>query len=310
VKVVYIGGSGRSGSTLLGLLLGELPGYFSAGELRFVWRRGLAENRLCGCGERFRDCSFWSAVGEAAFGGWDAVDPQALLDLEGRLNRHRFIPAMLRPGAAPRFQHDLERYRAILASLYGAVQQVSGCEVLVDGTKEAQYAFLLRDAAGIDLRVIHLVRDSRGVAFSWNKAFSDNGSDALAPLDHVPPARSAVLWEAENALFHLLARLGAPSALLRYETLVASPRRELERVLAEVGLPIATEALDFLEQDRVPLARQHSVSGNPMRFHDGAVALNVDEEWRNGMRRADRSLVSLITFPLLLRYGYMGGRAP
>src|SRR5438105_15565281 len=62
--VLFIGGEGRSGSTLLDRMLGQLPGFFSTGELREVWNRGLIENLDCGCGLSFRSCSFWTAVGD------------------------------------------------------------------------------------------------------------------------------------------------------------------------------------------------------------------------------------------------------
>jgi hypothetical protein len=54
VRVLYIGGWGRSGSTLLDLILGQAPGVFSAGEVREIWQSGLVENRPCGCERPFR----------------------------------------------------------------------------------------------------------------------------------------------------------------------------------------------------------------------------------------------------------------
>ena len=38
MTIVFIGGAGRSGSTLLEKILGNLDGCFSAGELRFIWQ--------------------------------------------------------------------------------------------------------------------------------------------------------------------------------------------------------------------------------------------------------------------------------
>ena len=55
------------------MLLGGLPGCTAVGELRHIWERGVLGNRLCGCGEPFHECPFWSAVGREAFGGWDAA---------------------------------------------------------------------------------------------------------------------------------------------------------------------------------------------------------------------------------------------
>jgi hypothetical protein len=74
VRVLCIGATGQSGSTLLSRLLGALPGFEAVGEVGRIWDKGLIENVTCGCGRPFRDCSFWSRVGDRAFGGWDAVD--------------------------------------------------------------------------------------------------------------------------------------------------------------------------------------------------------------------------------------------
>jgi hypothetical protein len=58
LRLLLIGGIGRSGSTLLDRMLGQLAGISSVGELVHVWRRGLAENNRRGCGARFGDCPF------------------------------------------------------------------------------------------------------------------------------------------------------------------------------------------------------------------------------------------------------------
>ena len=63
-KVLYIGGFGRSGSTLVERILGQLPGFCSAGEIVFLWQRGLIDGQLCGCGVPVPECEFWSRVGK------------------------------------------------------------------------------------------------------------------------------------------------------------------------------------------------------------------------------------------------------
>ena len=55
-KVLYIGGFGRSGSTLVERILGQLPGFCSAGEIVFLWQRGLIDGQLCGCGVPVPEC--------------------------------------------------------------------------------------------------------------------------------------------------------------------------------------------------------------------------------------------------------------
>lgn len=49
IKVLYLAGWSRSGSTILSNILGEINGFFSTGEITYIWQRGLIINKLCGC---------------------------------------------------------------------------------------------------------------------------------------------------------------------------------------------------------------------------------------------------------------------
>jgi hypothetical protein len=306
VKVLYIGGVGRSGSTLLDLLLGQIPGFFAVGELKYIWNRGLQENQLCGCGQPFRDCPFWQEVGRKAFGGWDTVDLDAMLELEDSVDSHQRLPVLVSPGLSPRYKGRLAAYGDVLHRLYAAVAEVSGSEVVVDSTKRPGYGFVLRRAEGIDLRVVHLVRDSRGVAFSWNKRVQR--PEVHDRVEYMPSYSSfwaGARWTVTNALFHLLRACGADGPTVRYEQLVREPRGSLER--------IATEALGHESAPvRVPgdadwiAGHNHAVAGNPLRLKGGELKIRADEEWRTKMGARQRLVILLMTWPLLLRYGYLG----
>src|SRR5947209_18950727 len=91
-RVLYIGGLGRSGTTLLERILGELPSACALGEVVHLWRRGIIDNERCGCGVPFGDCEFWRGVGDAAFGGWGEVDVPRVLRLQAAVERTRYIP--------------------------------------------------------------------------------------------------------------------------------------------------------------------------------------------------------------------------
>ena len=49
-------GTGRSGSTIVANALGALDDAVSVGESALPWERGITENRLYGCGQRFANC--------------------------------------------------------------------------------------------------------------------------------------------------------------------------------------------------------------------------------------------------------------
>jgi Sulfotransferase domain len=310
VRVLFIGGLGRSGSTLLDRMLGRLNDVCSVGELVHLWERGLKENNRCGCGERFGDCPFWRRVGQVAFGGWDTVDVDEILTLKASVDRNRFVPLMVLPVLRPAYRRRLDRYSDLLERLYVGVREVSGRPLVVDASKHASAAFLVRRMRGVDLRLVHLVRDSRGVAFSWTKRMRRAeavADDALMATK--TPLRLSARYLGYNLLFHLLRLTGVPGLLLRYESLVRDPAGELARVLGFAGLPSAAGELGFIGDGWVELGPSHALAGNPMRFRSGRVPLAVDEEWRRGLRLRYRLLTVASTWPLLVRYGYLRGAA-
>jgi hypothetical protein len=303
--VLYVGGWGRSGSTLLSHMLGHVDGYVSVGELRYLWQAGVAGDELCGCGQPFSQCEFWTAVGERAFGGWEAVDVDEVLELEAAVLRHRNVPALAVPAMFGGYSDKLRRYAELTERVYAAVAEEAGARVVVDSTKNPPYAYFLRRVAGIDLRVVHLVRDSRGVVYSWmKKVVRPEITNGNAMFEEFSPGRAAVRWTECNLAFEVLRQLRTPTVRVRYESLAAEPRAQLERVLD--GLDPGSRELGFLDGGEVEVAAdQHSIRGNPMRFEHGRQTVRVDDAWRTQMRRGTRRLVTAVTWPLLLTYGYL-----
>jgi len=302
-EVLYIGGWGRSGSTLLDRMLGQVPGMFSAGELRDVVTRGVVENRLCGCGSPFRECDVWSAVGESAFGGWDRLNVARLRRLRDRLDRPWSPPRVLVSRLTPSLDADVIEYADHLDRLYAGIVDVTGARMVVDSSKIPTYALLLRQARGIRVRVLHLVRDARGVAFSWQKQVVRDDGGGRDHLDRYGAASASARYLYYNGLTHAL-RATMPYRLLRYEDLIARPRAEIARALAFAGMEASGDALAFLGEGTADLAPNHTVDGNPMRSSRGAVTLRLDEAWRHEMSAGPRRLVTAATSPLLAAYGY------
>jgi hypothetical protein len=309
VRVVYIGGYSRSGSTLLDRMLGQLPGYLSTGEIGYISTHGIGQNRRCGCGARFLDCEFWTRVGQEAFGGWQTPEADALGRLYPQVTRHRNIPLLLAPAAHPGFAGRLRRYAGLLARLYQALERVGGAEVIVDSTIDPSRAFVLRHVPGIDLRIVHLVRDSRGTAFSWTKQLVMQDSvDEVVPKGTLPPRRAALHWAEYHLLFHGLSLLDGGQLVVRYEDVVRDPRAQLARIVGYLGDELDEGALGFVQPGAVVLATDHTAVGNDMRFRVGTVAIRVDDQWRRDLPVGDRRTVTALTWPLLKRYGYIGSR--
>ena len=143
MKVLYIVGVGRSGSTLLERMLGAVPGSVNAGELNAIFSRVATQDQRCGCGEPFSSCPFWTAVGDEAFGGWSSVTAR-MSQLQPRVVRQRYVPRLVTGLAAAAYLRELDEYLDVHHRLYRAIAAVSGAEVVVDASKSTAQLFALR----------------------------------------------------------------------------------------------------------------------------------------------------------------------
>ncbi len=309
VPILYIAGFGRSGSTLLDRLLGNTPGLHSGGELDYVWSQGLIGDRLCSCGSRFSDCPFWLDVARNSFSSLRAHEIDAI---------ERYLRTIVFPSSKMWriiFRRTRQRLASaapanfldITAQLYRGVRDVSVQQVVVDSSKLASYLALMAQVPSADVRVAHLVRDPRAVAHSWLRpqvADPDGHSD----MPRFSAIKSAVLWLIMNAAVEWTAwRLNLPYIRVRYEDLVKDPAQTVGQIRSAV---LGDTELNFAEAghlngENIDLAVAHCISGNPMRFRHGPVAVVEDADWKNGPR-SRRAIVATITFPMRWRYGYYG----
>jgi hypothetical protein len=297
--VAYIGGTGRSGSTLLARLLSGVPGVVAVGELRYVLDRGMTQDHLCGCGRPFRACPFWGEVFRRAVPDGDAGLAR-LTALSRGVDRNRFIPQHVWPRLRTRaFARRLDEYSGYLTRLYRAIAEVSGASVIVDSSKDPSYAFVLHSTRELDLGIVHLLRDSRAVAFSWTRP--KRRPEVHSHVAHMAtrtPTRSGVLWTGYHVLFEWLERHSARFRRVRYEDFVADPQGALADIAAwlqpDLDAPATLTTAEVV----------HDISGNPLRFSATPLKVSADEEWRTAMPARDRRIVTALTAPLLRRYGY------
>lgn len=306
MKVVYIGGYSRSGSTMLLRVLGEAPNTVAIGELIYIWERGYQQDQLCGCGDRFLRCEFWDAVSRRAFGCTSTQVPSVeIAELQRRVHGYGAFPQLWLPIVRREgYRRDLAEYGKVIRSMYQAVSEVSGASLVLDSSKVPQFARMLSDVTDLELHVVHLVRDSRGTAHSWQRQKVRTEIHwTTQTMDRHSLLRSSIEWDVFNLLLGADARRSRSYTMIRYEDLVQNPGDVLARVVESIGEGHLAE--EFRSTGReVGLRLSHTVAGNPSRFSTGRTQIVADEEWRRSMAPVRQALVTAVTAPLLVRYGY------
>ncbi|WP_298886969.1 sulfotransferase [uncultured Serinicoccus sp.] len=300
-NVLYIAGSGRSGSTLLERLLGSMPNLVNVGEVTDIFRRVHAGDELCGCGRVFSACPFWTAVGDYGWGGWSNAPLVEVSVLQQRVARQRHIPAHLKVLHRTDFARARREYQDAYRRLYNAIQTVSGADFVVDASKQPAHLFALR-GSGMDMRVLHLVRDVRGVSWSQGKrdVARPHSVRSRETMYRQAPLEAAGRWLACQTEIDLFGRLGERTATVRYEDLIPSPRPVIKSALQELGVEVEHGALDHVGDGVAHLPSSHGLSGNPSRFQQGEVPLRMDEAWRASMSRPQQVAVAAVASPYLL----------
>lgn len=302
--VVYLGGFGRSGSTLVERMLGAAHGWVNVGELVDLARSVARTDELCGCGRSFSTCPVWNEVGEVAFGGWSADVLERLTMLQRAAARQRHLPGLLRSRRPA--TGALAGLRTAYADIYAAVAEVTGCDVVVDASKGPALGLALAGAPGIDLRFLNVVRDPRAVAWSWNRqVVRPHAVGGGEQMWRISAQRAAAQWSALQLEMEAIGRLRrVRCARIRYEDFVLDPGGVLVAATGALGLPLQRHDLPAVEASTISLEPSHGLSGSPGRFRSGAVELRSDDSWASDMPARDRAVVTALTLPLLKTYRY------
>lgn len=303
VRVLYIMGAGRSGSTLLDAVLASHPDAFGSGELANLHNAGWSSNEVCSCGQLGSECEFWTRVRSA----WQRRVPTATVAGFIALQKRFEIPnwSGLFHSVRQLFSRteDFQNYLRQTEALYQAIAEVSGRSVIIDSSKTPTRGTLLSRIRGLDVRWVHLVRDVRAVAWSRQKSLAaDQNAGVQSPIKPRPTWYSAIYWAYINLLSTLVCLFHRKRSLrLRYEDFVTEPQQALARLSDHCGLDYSSTVAALMRGD--PIRVEHAIAGNRMRMN-GKIRIKPDWEWRDRLPLREQAVCWLCAGWLLIAYGY------
>lgn len=270
--VIYIAGAARSGSTLLNILLTQHRRVVSGGELFQAANKLQDPKAQCTCREPVAACPVWRGIaGEIeALAGAHGLDPGGLGKLLRRFDSRRALAGYL--GNATRDAGGAALYAEAQHRIFRALRATKpGAAFVVDASKSQGRAagrpLALHRLAGMDVRVIHLVRNPRGVLASKLKGWNRELEQGIRERRLLRGPRALINWWLANySVTRLTRAIGRDRVIyMDYEALVGRPAETLQQLGDFLGLD-PREMIDAAEGGTIEAAG-HAIAGNRMRFH-------------------------------------------
>jgi hypothetical protein len=257
-NVIYVAGYGRSGTTILDMMLSSNPSIASGGEVFRAAEIFADEQAICSCGQPIISCPVWSNVRVAyesaanAFGGLQAMQ-KAFMAFEGQRGR------------------DDKKIKAVweelnILALRALMDGKPGAQFVVDSSKTARGAArrprLLAQIDDVNVTLLPVQRRAGSVIASARKGTNRDMENGVAQSDSLLRGlRAYAGWiMADAATRHATASL--PSLpMMHHEDLVTDAEGAFERILAGLNLILAPDWRDRLAKDT-----RHLIGGNRTRF--------------------------------------------
>ncbi|MEL6721326.1 MAG: sulfotransferase domain-containing protein [Bacteroidota bacterium] len=305
-KILLITGSGRSGSTLLSKLLNEIEGSFNVNELVFTHLNGVERDYPCNTGNKFSESPIWTKI-------MDAYRQKNEVDLL-KYEPHR-IPntrKLVRAQLSPFYQTDeatnayFKEYQQAIKDLYYSIFEATEANMIIDSSKIAPFVNVVTQMEEFEIYVLHLVRDPRAVAYSWQKTIKRTDVEAGTNLfmEKRTPKRSSIRWQLVNKFAESLKEKNhLRYHYLKYEDFAKQPAKHITEILQFLG---KSPAEIPVEDNQIKLkAIDYGIWGNPnVRQQKDTVKVRYDDTYKQKLSFNARLTSTFWSMPMLLKYGY------
>ncbi|MEG3754548.1 hypothetical protein [Psychromonas arctica] len=295
-KLVYLAAASHSGSTMTAMLLGAHPDLCSVGELKAI-NLGDKNSYLCSCKKLVGECEFWEGVAEKmATKGHDFCISDAKTDI--RTGATPYMLKLLGPlvrsplmefirdsllTLSPVWRKQLPFLQKRNADYARSIAEQAKVDTVVDSSKIGiRLKYLLKNPE-LDIKVIWVVRDGRGVSLAYKNPseFADaknpklRGGGAGKTQEQGRGIEiGAHEWVRCNQETEAVLATMSKNNWIRvhYEDICNNTEQTLDTLFNFIGVDPAKKRLDFKTVE-------HHVVGNGMRLDDSEV-IQLDDRWK------------------------------
>ncbi len=280
INLIYLLGAGRSGTTMLATVLNNWPNIHTVGEMH-QFLDYLYEDKDCSCGQNISQCEFWSPLVKEM--DLKLLKNKENVALSNKLEKHHNIPTFLlgKPLNAT--------YQEMTDEIFQAIQQKVSKPWVLDSSKYIARYLLLRKNKKINLKGIYLVRDVRGVVYSFGKNVQT----------HKNPLSAILYYSLINFWAQWVTFFDRRIVKIKYEDFVNQPDQVIKKI--EAHLFGSHTNVSYLKDTTFEIP--HIIAGNRLRS-DKQLVIKKDLKWKEAISRPKQVLYYLLAFPLMVLNKY------
>jgi len=250
--ILYIMGTGRSGTTILEILLKNSVGISGVGEVTHIFKDGFIKDVVCSCGQHVSNCEMWSHVKNSC--EWPKENYPDIDELFVKIAWHSHFPVV---SLGLIGEKDKQRYRDINSCIFKKFSEISGASVIVDSSKYAGRGLQLARMFPDHVKVICLTREPAGLVSAFGKSDAEEQKSKSLISTLVYYVYTMICFRIVKTL------LGKRVLHVRYEDLISGPIQTLNRIEGWCGHNLSRSCEYISENQWLDVG--HIVTGNRLR---------------------------------------------
>ncbi len=278
INLIYLMGTGRSGTTALATILGNHKDVLTIGEVNQFYKEIGSET--------FHKDSFWNQIRESL----KEKNPNQIDKDIYKLERHIKIPRYL----FRLWPTSITKYHEAQSKMFKLIEKENKHRLYLDSSKYVARALLLSKNKNINLKIINLTRDPRGVIWSFKKKVQTSNSPLITIIYYY-----VISIFSQLSIWFFFSRNTV--IRLRYEDLVNNPKSTFNQLskFLEFDLTNLKDKIQNKEEFIVP----EIIGGNRLKTNQ-SIIIRPDIEWKNKMSYTEKLIYYIFTLPLNIFYRY------